>query len=141
MTRDHLDGDLRKHVRQRTWKSGVVRGDCRSVSRSTAGYTFEDRGNISEQIDPSACKLAELGHRGVLLVLGQLAPSSMVQRGPGELDDDAAPGPTSLAPGSRQAAPRRSALASAPSPELPGAKGERPLAAGNGAHRWNWMQG
>jgi hypothetical protein len=37
---------------------------------------------------PPACELAEFGHRGVLLILDQLAPSGMVTRGTGELGDE-----------------------------------------------------
>jgi len=37
---------------------------------------------------PAARELTEFGHRGVLLVLGQLAPSGMVPCGPGELGDE-----------------------------------------------------
>jgi hypothetical protein len=51
------------------------------------GCAFEDPGDLGEQISPSARELAEFGHRGVLLALGQLAPSGMVPRGPGELGD------------------------------------------------------
>jgi hypothetical protein len=34
------------------------------------GCTFEDPGDLGEQIGPAARELAEFGHRGVLLVLG-----------------------------------------------------------------------
>ena len=44
------------------------------------GCAFEDPGDLGEQIGPPAGEFAEFGHRGVLLVLGQLAPSGMVPR-------------------------------------------------------------
>lgn len=56
------------------------------------GCTFEDPGDLSEQIGLAACELAEFGHCGVLLVLGELAPSGMVPHGPGELGDEDAVG-------------------------------------------------
>jgi hypothetical protein len=56
------------------------------------GCTFEDPGDLGEQIGPPARELTEFGHRGVLLVLGQLAPSGMVPCGPGELGDEDAVG-------------------------------------------------
>lgn len=34
------------------------------------GSTFEDPGDLGEQIGPPACELAEFGHCGVLLALG-----------------------------------------------------------------------
>ena len=34
------------------------------------GCTFEDPGDLGEQIGPPAREFAEFGHRGVLLVLG-----------------------------------------------------------------------
>jgi hypothetical protein len=34
------------------------------------GCTFEDPGDLGEQIGPPALELAEFGHRGALLVLG-----------------------------------------------------------------------
>jgi hypothetical protein len=46
------------------------------------GCTFEDPGDLGEQIGPPACELTEFGHRGVLLVVGQLTPSGMVPCGP-----------------------------------------------------------
>jgi hypothetical protein len=44
------------------------------------GCAFEDPGDLGEQIGPSVGELTQFGHRGVLLVLGQLAPSGMVPR-------------------------------------------------------------
>jgi hypothetical protein len=56
------------------------------------GCALEDPGDLGEQIGLPARELAEFGHRGVLLVLGELAPSGMVPRGPGELGDEDAVG-------------------------------------------------
>jgi len=52
------------------------------------GCALEDPGDLGEQIGPPARELAEFGHRGVLLVPGQLAPSGMVPGSPGELGDE-----------------------------------------------------
>ena len=40
------------------------------LGQLAVGCTFEDPGDLGEQIGPPALELAELGHRGVLLVRG-----------------------------------------------------------------------
>jgi hypothetical protein len=54
----------------------------------TVGCAFEDPGDLGEQIGQPVGELAEFGYRGVLLVLGELAPSGVVPRCPGELGDE-----------------------------------------------------
>ena len=80
----------------RTGQAAQVRGlPGEWLVRFAFGCTFEDPGDLGEQIGPPARELAEFGHCGVLLVLGQLAPSGVVPRGPGELGDEDAVGVTS----------------------------------------------
>jgi hypothetical protein len=49
------------------------------------GCAFEDVGHLGQQVGPACGKVAEFGHRGGLLVRGEVAPAGVVPGGPGEL--------------------------------------------------------
>lgn len=49
------------------------------------GRAFEDPRDFGEQVSPAAGERAEFGHRGSLLVPGQLTPPSVMPRRAGEL--------------------------------------------------------
>jgi hypothetical protein len=51
------------------------------------GGALEDSGHLGQQVGPAYGKFAEFGHRGGLLVLGEVAPSGVVPGGSGELGD------------------------------------------------------
>ena len=53
----------------------------------TLGCALEDAGHLGQQVGPAGGKLAEFGHRGGLLVAGEVAPSGVVPGGSGELGD------------------------------------------------------
>lgn len=44
-------------------------------------------GDLGEEVSPAACDGLELGHRGGLLVAGQVAPFGAMPRLPGQLGD------------------------------------------------------
>jgi len=48
---------------------------------------LEDAGHLGQQVGPACGKVAEFGHRGALLVPGEVAPSGVVPGGSGELGD------------------------------------------------------
>jgi hypothetical protein len=52
------------------------------------GRALEDAAHLGQQVGPASGKFAEFGHRGGLLVLGEVAPSGMVPGGSGELGDE-----------------------------------------------------
>jgi len=62
----------------------LVRGSSRSPSDAPSKIPA----TWASRSAPPARELAEFGHRGVLLVPGQLAPSGMVPGSPGELGDE-----------------------------------------------------
>jgi hypothetical protein len=51
------------------------------------GGALEDSGHLGQQVGPACGKFAEFGHRGGLLVPGEVAPSGVVPGGSGELGD------------------------------------------------------
>lgn len=66
-----LSYPLRDQGLIRTCQAAQVCGLPREwLVQVAVGRTFEDPGDLSEQIGPPARELAEFGHRGVLLVLG-----------------------------------------------------------------------
>ncbi len=52
------------------------------------GRTLEDPRDFGEQVGPAAGERAEFGHRGSLLVLGQVAPPGVMPCRAGELGDE-----------------------------------------------------
>ncbi len=52
------------------------------------GRAFEDPRDFGEQVGPAVGERAEFGHRGGLLVLGQLAPPGVMPCRAGELCDE-----------------------------------------------------
>ena len=51
------------------------------------GGALEDAGYLGQQVGPACGEFAEFGHRGGLLVAGEVAPSGVVPGGSGELGD------------------------------------------------------
>jgi hypothetical protein len=51
------------------------------------GCAFEDAGHLGQQVGPACSEFAEFGHRGGLLVRGEVAPAGVVPGGSGELGD------------------------------------------------------
>jgi hypothetical protein len=51
------------------------------------GRAFEDAGHLGQQVGPASGKVAEFGHCGGLLALGEVTPAGVVPGGPGELGD------------------------------------------------------
>jgi hypothetical protein len=51
------------------------------------GRALEDAGHLGEQVGPACGEVAEFGHRGGLLVLGEVALAGVVPGGSGELGD------------------------------------------------------
>jgi hypothetical protein len=51
------------------------------------GRALEDAAHLGQQVGPARGKFAEFGHRGGLLVPGEVAPSGVVPGGSGELGD------------------------------------------------------
>jgi hypothetical protein len=52
------------------------------------GRALEDAGHLGQEVGPAAGKVAEFGHRGGLLALGEVAPAGVVPGGSGELSDE-----------------------------------------------------
>jgi hypothetical protein len=51
------------------------------------GRALEDAAHLGQQVGPACGKVAESGHRGGLLVRGEIAPAGVVPGGSGELGD------------------------------------------------------
>lgn len=49
------------------------------------GRALEDTGHLGQRVGPACGEFAEVGHRGGLLVSGEVAPSGVVPGGSGEL--------------------------------------------------------
>ena len=52
------------------------------------GCALEDAGHLGQQVGPASGEFAEFGHRGGLLVRGEIAPAGVVPGGSGELGDE-----------------------------------------------------
>jgi len=58
------------------------------VPAATSPFAPASAAHLGQQVGPASGKFSEFGHRGGLLVLGEVSPSGVVPGGSGELGDE-----------------------------------------------------
>lgn len=64
---------------------GMVASSAPASRHSCAAWRAKGSGDLGEQVGPAAGELAKFGHRGSLLVVGEVAPPGAVPSLPGQL--------------------------------------------------------